>query len=111
MTDDRFLSSANMSRGLRRARGSRTVMKNRCTTDDRLLSSVDARRSVPGFFNSVDGCSSVRRIFNVLIEGDGSSMKPKPATLRILWGITLFLVLIGVAIVVRRALSFISPSP
>jgi hypothetical protein len=38
-------------------------------------------------------------------------MKPKPAFVRILWAITLLLMLIGVAIVVRRTLALFSPSP
>ncbi len=37
--------------------------------------------------------------------------KPKPAIVRILWILTLFLVLIGVAIVIRRALVLMAPSP
>lgn len=38
-------------------------------------------------------------------------MKPKSALVRILWAITLLLMLIGVAIVVRRALALLAPSP
>jgi uncharacterized membrane protein len=38
-------------------------------------------------------------------------MKPKPAFVRILWVITLLLMLIGVAIVIRRASALFSPSP
>jgi len=38
-------------------------------------------------------------------------MKPRPALVRIIWTITLFLMLIGVAIVVRRSLAFFAPSP
>lgn len=38
-------------------------------------------------------------------------MKPSPTLVRILWLITLFLVLIGVAIVTRRALNLLAPSP
>ncbi|HEY6991790.1 MAG TPA: DUF2306 domain-containing protein [Bryobacteraceae bacterium] len=38
-------------------------------------------------------------------------MKPRPALVRIVWTITLFLMLIGVAIVVRRSLTLFTPSP
>jgi uncharacterized membrane protein len=38
-------------------------------------------------------------------------MKPKPALVRILWAITLLLMLIGVAIVIRRTLTLFAPSP
>jgi len=38
-------------------------------------------------------------------------MKPRPALVRIVWTITLFLMLIGVAIVVRRSLAVFAPSP
>jgi uncharacterized membrane protein len=37
--------------------------------------------------------------------------QPAPVMVRILWSIVLFLVLIGVAIVVRRSLSLLAPSP
>src|SRR5581483_10431824 len=37
--------------------------------------------------------------------------KPRPAIVQILWAITLFLVLIGVAIVVRRTLQLFASSP
>jgi len=38
-------------------------------------------------------------------------MKPNPALVRILWAITLLLMLIGVAIVVRRTVALLAPSP
>jgi uncharacterized membrane protein len=38
-------------------------------------------------------------------------MRPKPALVRILWAITLLLMLIGVAIVVRRTFALFAPSP
>ncbi len=38
-------------------------------------------------------------------------MKPKPALVRILWAITLLLMLIGVGIVTRRTLALLAPSP
>jgi uncharacterized membrane protein len=38
-------------------------------------------------------------------------MRPKPALVRILWGITLLLMLIGVAIVIRRTVALFAPSP
>lgn len=38
-------------------------------------------------------------------------MTPKPAIVRILWTITVFLMLIGVAVVVRRSFALFSPSP
>lgn len=38
-------------------------------------------------------------------------MKPHPTLVRIVWTITLFLMLIGVAIVVRRSLALFAPSP
>jgi uncharacterized membrane protein len=38
-------------------------------------------------------------------------MKPNPALVRILWAITLLLMLIGVAIVIRRTLALLAPSP
>lgn len=38
-------------------------------------------------------------------------MKPKPAFIRILWAITLLLMLIGVAIVARRTFALFAPSP
>jgi uncharacterized membrane protein len=38
-------------------------------------------------------------------------MKPRPALVRILWAITLLLALIGVAIVMRRMLALLAPSP
>ncbi len=39
------------------------------------------------------------------------SVKPKPAIVRLLWIVTIFLVLIGVGIVVRRTLALFFPSP
>jgi uncharacterized membrane protein len=38
-------------------------------------------------------------------------MRPKPALVRAIWAITLLLMLIGVAIVVRRSLQLFAPSP
>lgn len=38
-------------------------------------------------------------------------MTPKPAIVRILWTITVFLMLIGVAVVVRRSFALFAPSP
>jgi len=38
-------------------------------------------------------------------------MKPNPALVRILWAITLLLMLIGVAVVMRRTLALLVPSP
>jgi uncharacterized membrane protein len=38
-------------------------------------------------------------------------MKPRPAFVRILWVITLLLMLIGVAIVIRRTLALLAPAP
>jgi uncharacterized membrane protein len=38
-------------------------------------------------------------------------MKPRPALVRIVWTITLLLMLIGVAIVLRRSLALFAPSP
>lgn len=38
-------------------------------------------------------------------------VKPRPALVRILWSITLLLVLIGVVIVIRRTLQIFAPSP
>jgi uncharacterized membrane protein len=38
-------------------------------------------------------------------------MKPKPAFVRILWVITLLLMLIGVAVVIRRTFAVFAPSP
>ena len=38
-------------------------------------------------------------------------MKPRPALVRIVWTITLLLMLIGVAVVVRRSLTLFAPSP
>src|SRR5579862_4359680 len=70
-----------MSRGLRRARGSRTVMKNRCTTDDRLLSSVDAHRSVPGFFNSVE--SPMGRVWLALLRLQLALLHAEPGYARL----------------------------
>jgi uncharacterized membrane protein len=39
------------------------------------------------------------------------SAKPRPAIVRVLWIVTLFLVLIGIAIVTRRTLQIFAPSP
>jgi Predicted membrane protein (DUF2306) len=38
-------------------------------------------------------------------------MRPKPALVRILWAITLLLMLIGVAVVIRRTVALFAPSP
>ena len=40
-----------------------------------------------------------------------AAIKPKPALVRILWSITLLLVLIGIVIVIRRTLHIFAPSP
>jgi uncharacterized membrane protein len=40
-----------------------------------------------------------------------SAVKPHPAIVRILWGLTLLLAMIGIAIVVRRSVQLFVPSP
>jgi uncharacterized membrane protein len=47
----------------------------------------------------------------VRVQSGSASAKPNPAIIRILWLITFFLVLIGIAIVFRRALQLFAPSP
>jgi uncharacterized membrane protein len=49
-------------------------------------------------------------MIRVEIEPQAAAVKPRPLFVRILWLITIFLVLIGVAIVVRRTLAFFAPS-
>lgn len=45
------------------------------------------------------------------VQTNATSVKPAPAMLRILWSIVILLALIGVAIVIRRSLNLLAPSP
>lgn len=45
------------------------------------------------------------------VQTNAASVKPAPAMVRILWSIVILLALIGVAIVIRRSLNLLAPSP